>query len=236
MAEPSGLSELLEEPMYTSAMAARLTKLSATRVRRWLKGYRFSYEARGGETRRVQMRPVVERPVEKDSYASFLDLIDILFVKQFVDHGVSLQRVRKALEEAQELLGGYHFAQRTFFTSGKSIYLQIRDEADALLELLSGGQWVIAPFVKELATQVDFHDTSGLAERWYPMGRNGLIVLDPRVSFGTPTIVDRGVETANVFDLYAAESENVDAVSWWMKLRPEEVRAAVEYEQKLHAA
>ena len=225
-------------PMYSAANVGRLVGLSAGRVHRWLRGYEYTYLAGPvGEMRTGHKEPVIRRAeVTVSSYASFLDLIDLLFVRKFLDYGVSLQRIRKAFREAEELLGGYHFAQRSFFTDGKNIYLQVKDDADALLELLSGGQWVIAPIIKQLAHQIDFDEPTGFARRWYPLGPKGLIVLDPRISFGQPTLVGRGVVTANVYDFFLGEREKVEPVCSWMNLNRREVQAAVTFERQLAAA
>ena len=225
-------------PMYTTAMAGRLVGLSKYRVRRWLQGYDYTYSAGpSGETRIGHKEPVIRRDnIDESSYASFLDLIDLLFVKRFLDHEISLQRLRKALHEADELLDGHHFAQRSFFTDGKNIYLQVKDNADALLELLSGGQWVIASIIKQLADQIEFDKPTGFAERWYPLGPDGLIVLDPRISFGKPTIVGRGIATANIYDFFLGEGENIGRVCSWLNLESQEVEAAISFERYLVAA
>ena len=216
---------------YPAAEAARLVGLSPTRVRRWLRGYEYTYAA---EVHR--QRPVIrQRGTAGTTYASFLDLVDLLFVKRFLDHGLSLQKVRKALDEANRILGTDHFARQRFFTEGRSVYLQVQDEGDAILELLSGGQWVIASIIRELAKQIEFDSPSGLARRWYPMGSDGLVVLDPLVSFGRPTIARRGVATANVYDFYVAERRHFDPVCSWMGLDRSEVEAAVSFEERLAA-
>ena len=225
-------------PMYSSAMIGRLVGLNAVRVRRWLQGYDYIYTAGPiGVVRAGHKEPVIRRANAADSsYASFLDLIDLLFVKKFLDYGVSLQRLRKALREAEELLGGHHFAQRSFFTDGKNIYLQVKDDADSLLELLSGGQWVIAPVIKKLAHQIEFDEPTGFAQKWYPLGPNGLVVLDPRISFGKPTLLGRGLATATVYDFFLGEGEKVERARSWMNLNRQEVDAAVTFERQLVAA
>ena len=155
----------LDVSMYSAAEAGRLVGLSAFRIRRWLQGYDYNND-RG----RKHIQPVIRRGgADGTSYASFLDLIDLLFVKKFLDHGHSLQKIRKALDEAATILNTSHFARQSFFTKGNNIYLKVKDEGDAILQLLSGGQWVIAPIIQELAHQIDFDKTSGLARRWYPM-------------------------------------------------------------------
>ncbi len=225
-------------PMYSAPTVSKLIGLNVTRVRRWLTGYEYTYPAGSdfGFPKRHK-GPVISRTEEAISNcASFYDLIDLLFVKRFLEYGVSLQRVRKALKEAEELIGGHHFAQRIFFTDGKNIYLKVKNDADALLELLSGGQWVIAPIIKQLAHQIDFDRPTGVAQRWYPLGPRGLIVLDPRISFGKPTLRGRGIATANVYDLFLGENESVGRVCSWMNLESKEVEAAVNFERLLAAA
>jgi len=200
--------------MYSPAMASRLVGLEPSRVRRWLQGDEYTYQ-----------------------YASFVDLIDLLFVKKFVEHGISVQRLRKALEEAVDLTGDHHFAQRRFWTDGRKIFLQIKDKpAEALLELLSGGHWVIAPIIKQVAHQIEFDAITGVSTRWFPLGKDKSVVVDPSVAFGAPTIAGRGVQTANVFDLYEGEGRNIRRVSTWLDLPPDVVQHAVEFEQALAAA
>ena len=227
-------------PIYNPVFACQLVGLSVGRVKRWLQGYEYSYlSGPESETKLGHKGPVISR-TESDlpSFASFLDLIDLLFVKQFLEHGISLQKIRKALSEAERLLGGHHFAQSSFFTNGKNIYLQIKNEtgADALLELLSGGQWVIAEFIKELAQQIDFDEPTGFARRWFPLGPDGLVVLDPKISFGKPTIIGKNISTENIHDFYLGERENVRNVCNWLNVIPDEVNAAVRFESRLKAA
>ncbi len=218
-------------PSYPAAEAGRLVGLTASRVRRWLKGYDYSY----GDAMRRQGPVLQRRPTQVTSYASFLELVDLLFVKRFLDHGVSLQKVRRALVEAREILGTDHFAREIFFTDGSGIFLKVREKGNAILELISGGQWTIESIIRQLATQIDFESPGGLARRWYPLGRERSVVLDPSVSFGRPSVVGHGTTTANVYDLYLAEGQRVGAVRAWWGLTADEVEAAVEFERSLAA-
>ncbi len=218
-------------PMYSSAMASRLVDLSPWRVRRWLMGYDYKMDESY-----YHVGSVVRSSDDKSTYASFLELIDLLFIKNFIEYGLSLQKIRKALREAESILENNHFAERKFFTDGKKIYLQVKNNAEDLLELLSGGQWVIAPIIKQLADQIDFHNLTGLAQRWHPLGQSGLIVLDPNISFGQPTVVGHGITTSNIHDMYMGESERITRVCSWFNLNKKEVKAAVYFEKNLVAA
>ncbi len=216
----------LTAPAYTVAEAARLADLSPGRVRRWMRGYSFPV---GDRLRR--QRPVVR--VGHDGHAShlasFLDLVDLLFVKRFLSTGVSLQRIRGALDEARSILGTDNFAREVFFFDGRNLFLQMQDQGNAILQLMTDGQWTIAPVIRELAEQIEFGGEAGsgpvggFAQKWHPLGRDRPIVIDPRVAFGAPSLVGRGVKTANVYDLFVAENERVDAVCSWWDLSPVEV-------------
>jgi len=220
-------------PLYYTAEVARLVDISRYRVRRWLEGYEYDYES---ERRRKE--PVIKKAWEDPAYphyASFLDLVDLLFVKRFLDYGLSLQKLRKALEEAKEILGTEHFARQSFFTDGKNICLQVKEKGNAILELLSGGQWVISDLIKKLAHQIDFDESTEFARRWFPIKGSRLVVLDPLISFGRPIIAEKGITTENVYDLFIAEGETIHPVCGWLDLKPEEVEAAVKFERYLAA-
>ncbi len=224
---------LLDRPTYNASEAGRLADLKPDRVRRWLRGYSYSH---AGDVHRQE--PVIRRPGQRTTatYASFLELVDLLFVKEFLNEGISLQQLRRALSEAADLLGVTHFARQVFFTEGRRIHLEVGQKGGkALLQLLSGGQWVIAPVILELAKRIDFEETSQLATRWYPRGQTGHIVVDPAIAFGQPTIAGHGIATANVFDLYQAEGGDIDAVCSWWGLSRDEAEATVEFERGLAA-
>jgi uncharacterized protein (DUF433 family)/DNA-binding transcriptional MerR regulator len=225
------LESVLDAPAYPAAEAARFIGLKPDRVRRWLKGYSYSYHAR-----QIHQSPVVSGSQAGETrYASFLDLIDLLFVKQFLDHGISLQKVRKALDEASSILATRHFARQSFFTDGKDLYLKVKDQGDAILELLSGGQWVIPEIITDLAHQIEFGAHLGLAKRWYPLGADRSIVLDPTVAYGRPSIVGKGVMTANVFDFYIAEGRQIRPTCRWLDLTQQQVLDAIRFEESIAA-
>jgi len=231
---------VLDAKTYSIAEASRLIGLHPKRVSRWLQGYSYKYEVYSGHVRHGEQAPVIQRGRTRGTtYASFLDLVDLLFVKQFLEHGLSLQKVRTALDEATELLGTNHFARETFFTDGHNIYLKLieagPDKGEGILQLMTGGQWTIAQIIEELATRIDFHEATGFARRWYPLGHTGLIVIDPTISFGRPSIVNRGIATENVYDFFVGEEEKIEQVCRWMDLQPREVVAAVGFERQIAA-
>lgn len=217
-------------PTYPAAEAGRLVGLHPRRVRRWHAGYRYRY-GKGIHRQKPVLGATKQLP---SSHLSFLQLIELLFIKQFLDHGLSLQRIRRALDEAKEILGTVHVAHHVFFADGADVFLRVQDEGDAILHLLSGGQWAIAPVIEDLAKQIDFSDAPNqYARRWYPPGYGGTIVVDPAVSFGSPSLVGRRVSTADIYDLFVAEDGNYRALRDWWGISKKEVDAAVHFEQAM---
>lgn len=234
----SDFERILEAPSYSQAETARLTGLTPSRIHRWLQGYEYTYEVKHGSRQiRASQEPVVE-PAQSEGlvYASFLDLIDLLFVKQFLEHGVSLQKVRLALAEVQDLLGVRHFARQDFFIAGTQVFLDMRNAgAEHILALMTGGQWAISDVIEQLGKKIDFHQATGLAQRWFPLFPETTIVIDPLIAFGRPSLLGRGVSTLTVYDLFLGERKKTDRVSEWFDLTPREVEAAVDFEQLMAA-
>jgi len=225
------MEDVYDIPMYTPADASRLVGLTSSRVHRWLNGYQFLV-GQPSKRRVRRQSPVVKRDENDSVLVSFLDLMELRFISAFLDHGISLQKVRRALTEASNLYPGHHpFARRIFYTDGREIYVRATEGKKInLLQLCSGGQWVIPEIILEYANQMDFSPATEFAERWYPLGRTGHVVVDPRLAYGAPVIVGRTVKTENIFDLFIAQGKQSKSVVAWYGLTDDEVEAAVRFE------
>ncbi len=227
--------ELLEFPAYPIAEAARLVGLSPGQVKRWLQGYEFAYRTKEQPRLRHSMKPPVvpQRQRRQSSYASFLDIIDLLLVKKLVKQGISLQQARLEIDEAKEVLGMNHLGYETFFTLGRKVFLQT--SSSSILALSTGGQMAIDRFIRDLGHQIEFDEETKLAIRWYPLHPDRRVVVDPFVSFGRPVIAGRRVTTSNIYDFFVSENEKVEVVCEWMDLKQAQVKSAVKLEKKLAA-
>jgi uncharacterized protein (DUF433 family) len=71
--------------------------------------------------------------------------------------------------------------------------------------------------------------------RWFPMGeKRKVVVIDPQRAFGRPIVAEGGVPTEVLASAVAAE-KSVERVARWYAVSPREVKAAVEFEQRLAA-
>jgi len=190
--------------VYTIAEAARLCGLSTGRIRRWVRGYSFR---RGEEIR--SSPPVVHRPHPIGESGTlgldFLDLIEIRYVKAFLEAGVTWPTMRAAHDGATAMLRVDHpFATKKFFTDGQTILTQVAEPA--LLDVV-GNQLAFSQMIDRYLAGgegLDF-DRSEMAVRWWPMGRKRPIVIDAERSFGQPIVSTEGVPTAVLNRAYVSE-------------------------------
>src|SRR6266545_3957230 len=94
---------LLNTGIYTMAEAARLSRVSAGRIRRWLRGYKFRTRKREHHSKALWNGQL--EPIDHSLALGFLDLIEIRFVDAFLKAGVSWAILRMAHDRGVEPFG-----------------------------------------------------------------------------------------------------------------------------------
>lgn len=238
MSENAGM---LGVGFYSRASAARLLRVNPSTLNRWVSGY--TYQTQSGKVRKEAVVSPSVPVLEGEVALSFVDLIELRVVKGLLDRGLSLQAVRRARDLAQEHFPVPHpFASRRVFTpaegSRKSVFIEsVENDVDAdFLELTSTGYLQIqaGPIVEGFLEEIEFDEQTALADRWWPMGREVPVVLDPKVAFGAPVVQGTGVRTEIVSDMISRTSMSEAAVSFQLDL--ERARAALRFEELLRAA
>ena len=219
--------------IYTVPMAGRLLGEAPATIDRWAFGYR-----RRGRSYASAINTEVAA-LEGTRVVTFLELVELMFVKALLESGLSWPNVREASRVAARLLSNepHPFATKRWFADAAAIYLRLGQEHDEglLIEVAGHAQVAMEPVLKPYLTQLDF-DVRGLAQRWYPMGFNTPVVVDPRRSFGTPVGARSGVPTETIADLHRA-GDSVSTIAAWYRMDESEVEAALEFESgHCHAA
>lgn len=215
---------------YSVAEAAALIDVPAARVRRWACGEAALVrdDTTSGDGRRT---------------LTFVELIELLYVGAFVRCGVPWRHLREAARVAARLAFGPHpFASRRFLVDATGIHAALRetDGGESVVHLAGHGQQALASIVRPYLAQLDF-DAEETAARWYPLGREGGIVLDPERSFGAPRVVGAEVPAATLAAAVHAESRGMPAeearrkVAWWFDVEPRHVDAALRFDGWLRA-
>jgi uncharacterized protein (DUF433 family) len=232
---PALSTDLLSAGIYTIPEAARLTRVTASRIRRWMKGYDFKTARRERHHSNPVWAGQLPR-IDNQVAVGFRDLMEIRFVDAFIRAGVSRQTMREAHRAAKTKLGTDHpFCTHKFETDGREILLeQAQTAGDSCLIDITNDQRefkrIVTPFLKEL----DFVDQS--VSRWWPLGKKHLVVVDPARNLGQPIVTRSGVPTRVLANSVRANADSVESVARWFEVAPEEVRDAVAFEARLLAA
>jgi uncharacterized protein (DUF433 family) len=228
-------SASLGRGVYTGREAARLSMLRSERITPWVRGYSYTI----GSGAKSSSPPIfaADRSNDGPLSLSFLDLVEILFVRAFLAQGVSMRTIRCAATEGARIFDVKHpFCLKRFETDGRGIFAQVaKDAGDEAIVNLVSSQTVFPRVIRPLFKQIEYDVVTELASVWWPRGREVPVVLDPARAFGTPIVAQRGVPT-HVLAGPVEAGDSPELVAKWFEVPVAEVRAAVEFERSLLAA
>jgi uncharacterized protein (DUF433 family) len=217
--------------MYTMREAARLAGVASATVRRWLRGYT-------PDPRQPwrQSPPVFGEQVESP-FVSFLQLVEIVIASDFRKVGhVKLEVVRLAYENAKEETRiEYPFAHLQLESLGGHIIRWIRegDGAGARARAVdTPDQWALPGLVAERIRALDYERE--LAARWYPVGRDVPVVIDPLYSAGLPTIPGRGVTVDTIHKRWRA-GQLIEFIADDLQIGSTSVERVLQYAEQIAA-
>ncbi len=210
--------------LYSIADAARLLGAPKSSVYRWA-------NARTG---------LVPRHFDaNEQIITFVELMELQFIKMFRDEGVSLQAIKKASRKAATTFeSDYPFSVKRFDTDGKTIFATLVSEHQGklLLEDLEKGQLVFASILRPFFHKLDYSSVDETVTRFWPRGKKGRVVLDPARKFGKPIDAQTGVATGAIADAVSAGGgQKRSVVADWLGIPVAAVDAAVAFEQSLLA-
>ena len=219
-------------PAYRVGEAARYAGVSHQMVSYWLRGIR------------TQQPKLSERPSWQG--LSYYELVEVAFVATFRGIGIPFKHIRIAHDHAAKAFGSeYPFVEHKWLTEGPGVMLELREMGHLKS---SGGPmagkkglgkappeepvvWVPGrgaawnSVVKERFAEFDYED--GIAVVWRLAGRESLVVIDPRMSFGTPTV--GGLPTWVLKGRWEA-GESIEAIIADYRLKEEEIRDGLVFE------
>jgi uncharacterized protein (DUF433 family) len=225
------VSTLVGKGIYPIPIASRLSKVSETRIRRWLK--RLESEDTSESKALWQGE---HQPIDSKIVLSFLDLQEVRFIEGFLRLGVSWKVLRAAHEVARGRYRTEHpFCTRSFASDGKHIIEELKNSANEIeCEEIAKTQRVFTSVVRPFIKDLDFSDEKRLL-RWWPLSRDRSVVLDPHRQFGQPIISDAGVATEILYLSVKAGQSERDVANWY-DVHESGVHDAVDFEEWLAAA
>jgi uncharacterized protein (DUF433 family) len=200
-----------EMPAFTLAEAAHYLRIPHATLRSWVRGRYYPTE-RG----RRFFKPIIELPDHELPSLSFVNLVEAHVLDAIRrEHDIPLPKVRAALDYVRKQFGSRHpLADHKFQTDGMALVLS---RFEKLIAVSEAGQLAMKEMLAAHLRRVE-HDATGLATRLYPFTRKRqldepkVIVIDPWISFGRPTITGTGITTAIIAERYKA-GESVDELA-----------------------
>ena len=193
-------------PRYSTAEAAHYLRLPPATLKTWVHG---RIDPNGHRAEAVIKLPTDSRLL------SFQNLVEAHVLGSIRrHHGVSLQRVRKALRFVERRLQKTRpLVSTKFQTNGVDLFVE---ELGKLINASSEGQTEIEGALRASLARVE-HDADGLATRLFPFvcgdsHEPKVIVVDPRLSFGRPVVAKTGVPVSVIVGRYRA-GEDVAAIA-----------------------
>lgn len=208
---------------YLIPDAARILRLPPPLLRSWLNGR---------PTQDERYFPAGEFQTEgkgADRHFGFHALIELFTIAQLRKRGIPMSTVRLARAELMERFETPHpFAIEGLMTSGRSLLKSLNDEI--LLELGTRGQTAFSKVLEPFCASLEFDRASSLANRYFPLGRDQPVVVDPRHAFGRPVVVGTNITTQAIMSLLRG-GETAENIAESYQIDLEAVLAAKAFEQ-----
>src|SRR5215216_1107722 len=217
----------IKRPLYSFAEADRIARVTPNTSRRWLKGYSFWYD---GEHRK--MPPVTWTPETKDA-VSFVDLMEVATIGKLRKKGFSFKRIRKINAAARLYLKKSRpLVTETFKVVGRDIFVD--DGFGILVDVGYGAgmqAWdeVLDPFLDTVEYEGE------IVRRWWPLGKDHVVVVDPDYGFGLPVIEGVGVRTEIIAERCEAGDSNKE-ITYDFGVTPDQIEDALLWEKPETAA
>lgn len=219
----------IDQPAYPLAEAAGYLKLPPATLRSWVVGR--AYATTSGEQR---FQPLIHPPVKRPPTLSFANLIEAHVVRALrTDHGVSVKALRQALRYAEQSLQiARLLLRKELSTDGGQVFLQ---RYGHLINLSASGQLAMRRVFEEHLKRVEWN-AQRFPVRLYPFVSAEMrtpdrpIAIDPRIAFGRPVVLRKGVSTRAIAERIDA-GETVAELAADYDLSPPEIEDAVLYER-----
>lgn len=194
-APTTAIEPQLGKGIYSIPDAAVILDMPVSKVRRWVKKY-WELEFLKGVDEGYTWGESREKAFH------FLTLIEIIAVDSFREIGVSFPKIKLAHEMLSEMLDtSYPFAHAELMSDGRRIFY---DVDTALLEMDKKQQLSFTRLVAPYCKKIDFQDKTNLAERYWPLGKDHNIVVDPHHSFGQPVITGTNITAEAIMNMLRA--------------------------------
>jgi uncharacterized protein (DUF433 family) len=207
--------------IYTMPDISKILRIPYYKVNKWVNCY---WDERLGSL----FENKYSWTVENTKAVSFHTLIEFYVLYLLGEAGVSTRNVLNAhIELSKDFNTPFPFAQRSILqgmnTDGRKVFFENKD---GIIELDGKKQFKIE-FIKTYFKNIDF-DSDLLATRFWPLGKERNIIVDPQRQFGHPVIGSTNIYPETFYNLYKA-GEPIEFIAFTYEVDSKLVKDAIEY-------
>ncbi|MBO9675948.1 MAG: DUF433 domain-containing protein [Sphingobacteriaceae bacterium] len=216
--ESKKLNQQLGGGIYTIPEVAFILKLPVGKVRRWMTDFwdnKFS----------IKHSDRYSWGEGRDKATNFYTLIEFYVFYQLRALNISTNKIIKAHQDmAEQLNTAYPFASSKLLSDGKSILFTMED--GTIVEADNTRQTVFKQIIEQFCKKIEFSSTD-IAERFYPLGKEKHIIVDPHHQFGQPVIEETNILAQTLYELHTA-GESLTFLSRLYDIKETDIQSAIE--------
>lgn len=160
---------------------------------------------------------------------NFYTLIEFLCFYKLREEGLSAHKIQKIHDVlSKDLKTIYPFAKYSLYTDGKHVWYE---HIENLVRIDGKRQISFKQILEPYLKNIDF-DKNQIATRYFPIGREHKVVVDPKHQFGQPTIVGTNIKIETIYNLLNG-GETKESVSYLYDLSLPQVNDAILYYKKV---
>ncbi len=210
---------VLNRELYEVGEAARLLGVHARTLRNWLNGY---------SSRGKKYEPVLRKSPGGPDVITWGEFVEAGYLTEYRRvQRIPLPELREYINEWRDRLGvPYPLAHRRPFAGPGPGLMEAEElDGDRFIYRVRDGQRILTPWADAFVQRVDFD--VNVAARFWPSGKDQLVVIDPLRSFGAPTV--RGIRTEVLYEMFLAGDPVADVADGY-DLNVADIEAAIRYE------
>lgn len=217
---------LLALPTYSVAEAARLLRISPSKLRWWLEG------ATRGPRR---YPPVLRSEATGNTQVTWGEFIEAAYLREYRQH-LPLQRLRPLREAlSREFDTAFPFAVSRPLIAGLDLVSEMQRQLgipEDLWLVVGSGQFMLSAAAETFCRRVEFDKETEEAMRYVVMEAQEPVYVNPRYSFGIPTV--RSVRTEVLAELYLAGEPHWAIMDIYSHhgVTEEDINTAVDFETR----
>ncbi len=207
--------------IYTIRELSRILRIPYAKLSRWINRYW------DGELGR-EFEQCYSWKTGKSKAVGFHTLVEFYIFYCLSEAGVKTRAVLNAHKELSQIFETPHpFAHRevthNIKTDGTRIYLKAKDK----IITLDGTKQLNLQFLKIFFKNLEFN-IENIVVRFWPLGKKGSIVVDPKRKFGHPVLENSNVYPETIYNLYKGR-ETKEYIAFLYGLTLKQVEDSIEY-------